>query len=60
MPLYVICPFYMYDKTTTLGCEYKTMKFPTYKDKKAFMMNQCCTFDYEYCAYAMELMKKYK
>ena len=50
----------MYDKTTTLGCEYKTMKFPTYKDKKAFMMNQCCTFDYEYCAYAMELMKKYK
>lgn len=59
MPLYVICPFFLYEKKTTLGCEFKQLRFPTYGDKKTWMMNNCCTFDYEYCAFAKMLTDKY-
>ena len=60
MPFYAICPFFLYEKKTILGCEMKMMNFPTYEDKKIWMEGLCCTFDYKYCAYAQQLLKKYE
>ena len=60
MPLYAICPFFMYDKSDVIGCEMKKMIFPTSEDKKIWMENLCCSFDYKYCVSARQLMQKYE
>ena len=59
MPLYAICPYFMYDKKTVIGCEFKNISFSTSKDKRIWMRNLCCTFDYNHCANAIELNRKY-
>ncbi|MBQ7900737.1 MAG: hypothetical protein IJ365_02080 [Clostridia bacterium] len=59
MPLYAICPFFLYEKKTVIGCELKTLKFSTYDAKKQWMINQCCCFDYAYCIHAEKLFRKY-
>ena len=60
MPLYAICPFFMYEKKNKIGCEMKIMNFPTDNDKKIWLENLCCKFDYKYCANAQALLKKYQ
>lgn len=59
MPLYAICPYFMYDKKKQIGCELKNISFPTAADKNAWMNNLCCTFDYNHCAQAIQLNQKY-
>lgn len=60
MPFYAICPFFKYEKNDTIGCEMKKMIFPTKDDKKIWMENLCCKFDYKYCANAQQLLKQYE
>ena len=60
MPFYAICPFFKYEKKNKLGCEMKIIDFPTHEDKKIWMENLCCSFDYKYCVSARQLLKKYE
>ena len=59
MPFYAICPYFLYEKKTVIGCEHRVISFSTYGDKKTWMLNKCCTFDYKYCAYSQILTEKY-
>ena len=59
MPFYAVCPYFQYEKKKLIGCEFKNMSFPTYDDKAIWMSNLCCTFDYENCANAQKLNRKY-
>lgn len=59
MPLYAICPFFLYEKGKTIGCELKTKYFAERREKKNWMSEYCCSFDYKYCAHAQKLFIKY-
>lgn len=60
MPLYAICPFFKYEKSKTVGCEHRTIKFSTPEEKRLWMLNHCCSWDYECCNSAAVLLEKYK
>lgn len=60
MPLYAICPFFMYEKLKKIGCELKTLNFSTPDDRRLWMLNHCCSWDYECCGNAIKLLKKYE
>ncbi len=60
MPLYAICPFFKYEKSKTIGCEYKTINFSTASDRRLWMLNHCCSWDYECCMNASKLMEQYE
>lgn len=60
MPLYAICPFFLYEKSKTVGCEYKTLNFSTSEDRRLWMLNHCCSWDYGECNAASKLLKKYE
>ena len=60
MPLYAVCPYFQYEKRYIVGCELKPLVFSTYADKKTWMMNQCCSFDYVHCASAKKLSRRYE
>ena len=60
MPLYAICPFFLYEKAKMIGCELKPLRFAENDLKKQWMENRCCSFDYKYCAHAQKLFSLYE
>ena len=60
MPLYVLCPFFKYEKKKVFGCEAGVVRFPSYKHKKGFGMRFCCSWDFEQCQRYQRLMKEYE
>ncbi len=59
MPLYAICPFFLYEKGKIIACELKPKYFPNQEQKKNWLSDYCCSFDYQYCAHARKLFIKY-
>lgn len=59
MPLYALCPFFLYETKKSMRCESGLMNFPSYKHKKRLMEKLCCRWDFENCKRYQQLMKKY-
>ena len=58
MPLYALCPFFLYEKKNKFGCEAQVMQFSTSADKRAFMRTWCCSWDYSMCEIAKKHLKE--
>lgn len=59
MALYAICPFYEYEKCGTLHCEKQNIKFPCRSDRNMWIKMHCGSWDFKFCKFYTELMKKY-
>ena len=60
MPLYALCPFFLYEKKTMFACESGKMRFPSYERKKRCMETLCCSWQYEECKHYKQKMKEYE
>lgn len=60
MPLYALCPFFLYEKKNKFGCETQVMQFPTSADKRKFMRTFCCARNYTDCKYTKRLYKMWE
>ena len=55
-----LCPFYEFEKKSTLHCEYSAIKFPGRADRDTWMNMHCNSWNFKICKFYKELMKKYK
>lgn len=59
MPMYALCPFFLYEKSQKIGCEAGMMTFPSHRHKKKAMIRFCCAWNFENCKRYQRTMKKY-
>lgn len=60
MGVYIVCPFFKFEKGKNVYCEAHTLKFKSYKGKKTLTANFCESFNYVNCKHAQKLTKKYE
>ena len=59
MKYYAKCPFYIEEKNRKLICEAKTISFPSKEDRRFWLKLHCCSWNYKFCKFYKEHMKKY-
>ena len=60
MPIYAICPFFIYEKAKQIKCEAYLFNFPNHQHKRKLTKKFCESFNYEKCKHAQILLKKYE
>lgn len=60
MPIYIVCPFFKYERSKSIYCEAHTLKFKSHKGKRTLTANFCESFNYVNCKHAQRLIKKYE